>query len=59
MLDTRPTFRRLQKLIVKAAIENSNKILNWFPAKNGASKTLSPLTIMTGRLSTDYNDIKN
>jgi hypothetical protein len=41
-----------------AAIENANKGLNLVPAKNGVSATLSPLTIMTGSPSSDYNELK-
>jgi hypothetical protein len=32
--------------MMRAAIENTNKTLNQFPAKNGVSDTLSPLTII-------------
>ena len=32
------------------------KILNMFPANDGVSKTLSPLTIMTGTPAPSYND---
>jgi hypothetical protein len=51
-------FRRIPKAMMRAAIENANKSLNQFPAKNGVSDTLSPLTIMTGRPTPDYNDMK-
>jgi len=37
---------------------NSAKALNQFPAQNGISDTLSPLTILTGRPNPDYNDLK-
>jgi hypothetical protein len=42
----------------KAAIENTNKTLNQFPAKNDVSDTLSPLTIMMRWPNPDYNDMK-
>jgi hypothetical protein len=51
-------FKRIPKAMMRAAIENANKTLNQFPAKNGLSDTLSPLTIMTGRPTPDYNDMK-
>jgi hypothetical protein len=51
-------FRRIPKAMMRAVIENTNKSLNQFPAKNGVSDTLSPLTIMMGRPTPDYNDMK-
>jgi hypothetical protein len=52
------TFKRIPKAMMRAAIKNANKMLNQFPAKNSVSDTLSPLTIMTGRPTPDYNDMK-
>jgi hypothetical protein len=49
-------FRRLPKVMMKAAVEGANKGLSIFPAKNGVSKVLSPITIMTGRPRPDYNN---
>jgi hypothetical protein len=51
-------FKRIPKKMMRAAIENANKTLNQFPAQNGVSDDLSPLTIMTGRPTPDYNDLK-
>jgi hypothetical protein len=51
-------FKRIPKAMMRAAIENANKTLNQFPAKNGVSDTLSPLTIMTRRPTPDYNGTK-
>ena len=51
-------FRRIPKAMMRAAIESANKSLNQFPANNGASDTMSPLTIMTGCPNPDYNDMK-
>jgi hypothetical protein len=51
-------FRRVPKAMMRAAVENAHKVLNQFPAKDGASDTLSPLTIMTGRPRPDYNDMR-
>jgi hypothetical protein len=51
-------FRRIPKIMMRATVENANKSLNLFPVKNGVSKTLSPLTIMTGKPSPDFNDLK-
>jgi hypothetical protein len=43
---------------MQAAIKNADKPLNQFPTRNGASDTLSPLTIMTGKSKPDCNDMK-
>jgi hypothetical protein len=51
-------FKRLPKLMIQAVVYHAAKGLNQFPAKNGISDTLSPLTIMTGRANPDYNDLK-
>jgi hypothetical protein len=51
-------FKRMPKKLMKSAVEYANKTLNQFPARNGASEDLSPLTIMTGTPAPDYNDIK-
>ena len=51
-------FRRMPKAMIKFAIEGAIQVLNMIPARNGASKELSPLTIMTGKPSPDYNDMK-
>jgi hypothetical protein len=42
-------FKRLPKVMTQALVYHAAKGLNRFPAKNGISDTLSPLTIMTGR----------
>jgi hypothetical protein len=44
--------------MMRAAIEGAHKALDQFPAKDEASDTLGPLTIMTGRSGPDYNDMK-
>jgi hypothetical protein len=51
-------FRRIPKAMMRAAIQGAHKALNQFPAHNGVSEFLSPLTIMTGRPSPDYNDMR-
>jgi hypothetical protein len=51
-------FKRIPRIMMRAAIDNANKVLNLFPAKNGVSDTMSPLTIMTGRPTHNYNDMK-
>jgi len=51
-------FKRLPKVMIQALVYHATKGLNLFPAKNGISDTLSPLTIMTGRANPDYNDLK-
>jgi hypothetical protein len=45
-------------MMTRAIVEGAHKSLNQFPAKNGASDILSPLTIMTGRPRPDYNNLK-
>jgi hypothetical protein len=54
----RLTFKRIPKAMMRAAIEGAHKALNQFQAQNGVSEFLSPLTIMTGRPSPDYNDMR-
>ena len=51
-------FKRLPKVMIQVLLYHAAKILNKLKAKNGISDTLSPLTIMTGRASPDYNDLK-
>jgi hypothetical protein len=51
-------FKRLPKVMMQALVYPAAKGLNQFPAKNGISDTLSPLTVMTGRANPDYNDLK-
>ena len=51
-------FKRLPKLMIQALVYHAAKGLNQFPAKNGISDTLSPLTTMTGRANPDYNDLE-
>lgn len=48
-------FRRIPKTLVRAITENSVKMLNQFPSRNGVSNHISPLTIMTGVPLPDYN----
>jgi hypothetical protein len=51
-------FRRIPRLMMRAAVEGAHKALNQFPARDGVSDVMSPLTIMTGRPGPDYNDLK-
>jgi hypothetical protein len=44
--------------MMRAAIKGAHKALNQFPAKNEVSETLSPLTIMRGRPSPNYNNMR-
>jgi hypothetical protein len=44
--------------MVRAAVEGAHKALNQFPAKNGVSKVMGPLTTMTGQPRPDFNDFK-
>lgn len=51
-------FKRLPKVIVLELLRQTITVLNQFPALDGISATLSPLTIMTGRPIPDYNTMK-
>jgi hypothetical protein len=51
-------YKWIPKVMIRATIENANKVMNQFPAQNGMSDTLSLLTIMTGKPTPDYNDLK-
>jgi hypothetical protein len=51
-------YKRIPRVMIRAAIENANKVMNQFPAQSGVPATLSPLTIMTGKPTPDYNDMK-
>ena len=44
--------------MIRGAVENAHKGLNQILVRDGASETLSPLTIMTGKPSPNYNDMK-
>ena len=50
-------FRRVPKLMIRAAVEGAHRSLNQFPANDGISDVLSPLTIMTGCPNINYNDL--
>jgi hypothetical protein len=51
-------YKRLPRVMIRSGVENSNRALNQFPVQGGVSKTMSPLTIMTGKPLLDYNDMK-
>lgn len=42
--------------MMQAIIEGTHKTMNQFSLANGVSDIMSPLTIMTGRPSLDYNN---
>jgi hypothetical protein len=44
--------------MVNAIVERAIRGLNQFPARDGVSDTISPLTIMTGMPGPDYNTFK-
>jgi hypothetical protein len=50
-------FQRIPKLMIRAIVEGAHKALNQFPARDGTSDVMSPLTIMTGRPAPDYHDL--
>lgn len=47
-------FRRLPKLLIVHLVADAVRCLNMFPAPNGVSRHLSPLSIVTGVPSPDY-----
>ena len=51
-------FRRLPKMMIVELVRRAILILNQFPAQDGVSGTLSPLTIMTGKPNPDYHSMK-
>jgi hypothetical protein len=51
-------FKRVPKLIIRAAVAQVHTSLNQFPIPNSASSTISPLTIMTGNPLPDYHDLR-
>ena len=51
-------FKRLPKMMVVELVRRAVLVLNQFPAQDGVSDTLSPLTIMTGKPSPDYHNMK-
>ena len=51
-------FKRLPKMMVVELVRRAVLVLNQFPALDGVSDTLSPLSIMTGVSSPDYHSMK-
>jgi hypothetical protein len=51
-------FKQLPKMMVVELVRRVVLVLNQFPALDGVSDTLSPLTIMTGKLNPDYHSMK-
>jgi hypothetical protein len=51
-------FQKFPRILTKAIVEVANRSLNQFPAKDIASSTMSPLTILTGRPRTNFADLK-
>ena len=51
-------FQRLPRLMIIELVRRSVLVLNQFPALDGVSTTLSPLTLMTGVPLPDYNSLK-
>ena len=50
-------FKRIPRVMVRAIVEKAVRDLNQFPAKDGISNSMSPLTIMTGKPFPDYNSL--
>jgi hypothetical protein len=51
-------FKRLPKLLVNHMVSDAVRCLNNFPRSNGVSSTLSPVSILTGVPSPDYNTMR-
>jgi len=51
-------FKRLPKLLITELVWQVIILLNFFPAPDSVSKTLSPKTIMTGKPNLNYNKCK-
>jgi Reverse transcriptase (RNA-dependent DNA polymerase)/Zinc knuckle len=51
-------YKRLPKEMIKGAVRFAVKALNQFPAEDGISDVLSPVTIVTGLPAPDYNHIQ-
>jgi Reverse transcriptase (RNA-dependent DNA polymerase) len=51
-------YKRLPKEMIKGVVRLAVKALNQFPAEDGISDVLSPVTIVTGLPAPDYNHIQ-
>ena len=51
-------FRRLPKLMITHIVSDAVRCLNQFPHATGISSTMSPLTIVTGSNTPDYNAMR-
>ncbi len=51
-------YKRLPKLMVTEIVYHSIRSLNQFPAEDGISDRMSPLSIVTGMPPPDYNKLK-
>jgi hypothetical protein len=51
-------YKRLPKMLTIELVRRAVMILNQFPALDGVSETLSPLSIMTGCQKPDYQNLK-
>jgi hypothetical protein len=51
-------YKKITKLMTRSIVESSVTWLNAFPAKEGASKTMSPSAIVLGSPKPDYNKLK-
>jgi hypothetical protein len=51
-------YKRLPKEMIKGAVRFAVKALNQFPAEDGISDVLSPVTIVTGLPAPDYNHLQ-
>ena len=51
-------FKRLPKLMIKELTKHGVQCLNRFPWKNGVSQDMSPHSIVTGKPTPDYNNMR-
>ena len=51
-------YKRMPKIMIIELVSHAMRCLNQFPARDGVSKTMSPLSIVTGANTPDYNKLK-
>ena len=51
-------FRYLPKIIIRGLVDHAVKCLNQFPAPNGISSSMSPLTLVTGAATPTYSNLQ-
>ena len=51
-------FQKFPRILTQAIVESANRSFNQFRAKDGASITMSPLTILTGKPRANFANLK-